>query len=374
MLKSSVAGLFLVLGCVAHAGAGGELLTNGSFDASDDGKAPSGWTIATDQKTVYREIAVLSADKVLEISRDHTTRTLWQPISGKTPKKLCFRFDATPLRYRAYVRYDGGEVVTEVHPGTRNAIYMPEGKDLREFMFRIETDGRPCTVTLNNFSLKADDNPFALDLVPYGSIPKTEGELDRFVPRTFMSNPKAKYRVLVMLYQGMPIADLIAEDFAGQFGWTADAVTGKKARDPERVQTAFDRGEYVLLVQGDGVNILSQTNSPISRYVARGGTAVFFGTGAGRQFPKGAIWVNNPHRANDAMFDELAMFDVSPTDEKGVWRITYPAAYDNGHEAHFGQVVQMYLDWMKAGQEDPTYIDNMLVKYHTIVEAWKKAR
>ena len=63
-----------------------------------------------------------------------------------------------------------------------------------------------------------------------------------------------------------------------------------------------------------------------------------------------------------------------PTDEKGVWRITYPAAYDNGHEAHFGQVVQMYLDWMKAGREDPTYIDNMLVKYHTIVEAWKKAR
>lgn len=62
------------------------------------------------------------------------------------------------------------------------------------------------------------------------------------------------------------------------------------------------------------------------------------------------------------------------TDEAGVWRITYPAAYDNGHEAHFGQVVRMYLDWMNAGKQDPQYIDNMLVKYHTIVEAWKKAR
>ena len=61
------------------------------------------------------------------------------------------------------------------------------------------------------------------------------------------------------------------------------------------------------------------------------------------------------------------------TDEPGTWRITYPAVYDNGHEAHFGQVVQMYLDWMKAGREDPLYVDNMLVKYHTIVEAWKKA-
>ena len=62
-----------------------------------------------------------------------------------------------------------------------------------------------------------------------------------------------------------------------------------------------------------------------------------------------------------------------PTDEAGTWRITYPPAYDNGHEAHFGQVVEMYLKWMTAGKEDPLYIDNMLVKYHTIVEAWKLA-
>ena len=61
------------------------------------------------------------------------------------------------------------------------------------------------------------------------------------------------------------------------------------------------------------------------------------------------------------------------TDEADVWRITYPRAYDNGHEAHFGQVVEMYLKWMAEGKEDPLYIDNMLVKYHTIVEAWRKA-
>jgi len=61
------------------------------------------------------------------------------------------------------------------------------------------------------------------------------------------------------------------------------------------------------------------------------------------------------------------------TGECGVWRIVYPKAYDIGHEAHFSQVVRMYLDWMKEGREDPIYIDNMLVKYHTIVEAWKKA-
>ena len=61
------------------------------------------------------------------------------------------------------------------------------------------------------------------------------------------------------------------------------------------------------------------------------------------------------------------------TGEKGVWRIVYPKKYDVGHEAHFSQVVRMYLDWMKAGRQDANYIDNMIVKYHTIVEAWKKA-
>ena len=65
---------------------------------------------------------------------------------------------------------------------------------------------------------------------------------------------------------------------------------------------------------------------------------------------------------------------AEPDAEKGVWKIVYPGKYDVGHEAHFSQVVRMYLDWMKAGRQDPDYIDNMIVKYHTIVEAWKKSR
>ena len=62
-------------------------------------------------------------------------------------------------------------------------------------------------------------------------------------------------------------------------------------------------------------------------------------------------------------------------DEPGTWRIFCPERYDIGHEAHFSQVVKTFLGWMKPGRrEDPLYIDNMLVKYHTIVEAWKMAR
>ena len=78
-------------------------------------------------------------------------------------------------------------------------------------------------------------------------------------------------------------------------------------------------------------------------------------------------------KALAAISKTISGVGCAKTDEAGTWRITYPPAYDNGHEAHFGQVVEMYLGWMNAGKEDPNYIDNMLVKYHTIVEAWKKA-
>ena len=61
------------------------------------------------------------------------------------------------------------------------------------------------------------------------------------------------------------------------------------------------------------------------------------------------------------------------TDELGTWRIVFPAALDVGHEEHFGLVVQTFLAWLKAGAQDPLYVDNMLVKYHTIVEAMRRA-
>ena len=65
---------------------------------------------------------------------------------------------------------------------------------------------------------------------------------------------------------------------------------------------------------------------------------------------------------------------AEPTDEVGVWRVVRPEGHDEGHEAHFGEVVRSFLGWVDRGMEDPTYVDNMLVKYHTIVEAWKMAR
>ena len=56
------------------------------------------------------------------------------------------------------------------------------------------------------------------------------------------------------------------------------------------------------------------------------------------------------------------------------WRMVVPQKYEIGHEAHFSQVMNMYLGWMKKGEQPADYLPNMLVKYYTLAEAWKASR
>ena len=51
-----------------------------------------------------------------------------------------------------------------------------------------------------------------------------------------------------------------------------------------------------------------------------------------------------------------------------------PKVYDIGHEAHFSQVMQQFLSWMKAGQMPEQERRNLLVKYYTRAEAWRMSR
>jgi predicted dehydrogenase len=52
------------------------------------------------------------------------------------------------------------------------------------------------------------------------------------------------------------------------------------------------------------------------------------------------------------------------------WRITVPAKYDVGHEAHFAQVTSHYLDYLRAGKLPAWEVPNMLVKYATVMQAY----
>jgi len=61
-------------------------------------------------------------------------------------------------------------------------------------------------------------------------------------------------------------------------------------------------------------------------------------------------------------------------EEGAVWKIDVPKKYDIGHEAHFSQVMKQFLAWVKAGNMPEKERQNLLVKYHTLSEAWKKSR
>ncbi|TMU57497.1 putative oxidoreductase C-terminal domain-containing protein [Flagellimonas algicola] len=57
-----------------------------------------------------------------------------------------------------------------------------------------------------------------------------------------------------------------------------------------------------------------------------------------------------------------------------LWKVGIPEKYKVGHEAHFGQVTEKYLQFLKDGQLPEWEIPNMLVKYYTTTEALKLAK
>lgn len=54
---------------------------------------------------------------------------------------------------------------------------------------------------------------------------------------------------------------------------------------------------------------------------------------------------------------------------EGVWLVEIPAKYRVGHEAHFGQVTEHYLDYLKDGKLPEWEVPNMLAKYYITTSA-----
>ncbi len=55
------------------------------------------------------------------------------------------------------------------------------------------------------------------------------------------------------------------------------------------------------------------------------------------------------------------------------WEITIPAKYDTGHESHFAQVANKYMEYLKAGKLPEWEVPNMIAKYYTTTLALKQA-
>jgi hypothetical protein len=54
--------------------------------------------------------------------------------------------------------------------------------------------------------------------------------------------------------------------------------------------------------------------------------------------------------------------------------VTVPEKYHNGHEAHFTQVTENFLKYLRAGQLPAWEVPNMLTKYATIMQAYEMSR
>ncbi len=59
--------------------------------------------------------------------------------------------------------------------------------------------------------------------------------------------------------------------------------------------------------------------------------------------------------------------------DKHTWLLEIPEQYKVGHEAHFGQVTEKFLDYLSSGTLPLWEIPNMIVKYYTTTEGMKKA-
>lgn len=57
-----------------------------------------------------------------------------------------------------------------------------------------------------------------------------------------------------------------------------------------------------------------------------------------------------------------------------LWTVIVPDKYHNGHEAHFGQVMEKYLEYLQNDNMPEWEVPNMLAKYYTTTKALEIAR
>jgi hypothetical protein len=58
----------------------------------------------------------------------------------------------------------------------------------------------------------------------------------------------------------------------------------------------------------------------------------------------------------------------------GGFEVLVPDPYHNGHEAHFGQVTEAFLEYLRAGELPEWEVPNMITKYATIMQAYEKSK
>lgn len=78
---------------------------------------------------------------------------------------------------------------------------------------------------------------------------------------------------------------------------------------------------------------------------------------------------------NSALAKVQAKFPGVEAQRSGdIWTVVVPEKYHNGHEAHFGQVTEKYLDYLQNGNMPEWEVPNMITKYYVTTQALEIAR
>jgi hypothetical protein len=75
---------------------------------------------------------------------------------------------------------------------------------------------------------------------------------------------------------------------------------------------------------------------------------------------------------NQSLQQKYAGISLVPVSE-GIWKVEIPDKYRIGHEAHFGQVTDRYLEYLEQGELPGWEVPNMIAKYYTTTAAFTKA-
>ena len=75
-------------------------------------------------------------------------------------------------------------------------------------------------------------------------------------------------------------------------------------------------------------------------------------------------------------FSEYTLYRRMAADRRSdnVWQVQIPATYRVGHEAHFGQVMENYLQYLQDGKLPDWEVPNMIAKYYVTTHALEMAK
>lgn len=153
----------------------------------------------------------------------------------------------------------------------------------------------------------------------------------------------------------------------------------------------FSNGEFIYQLRGihAKVSVVWNFEAPpgaadIHFSIMRGTKAnLIIRQGAEQKF-KPVLYIEKPGGATDSAFAVNVKSAVKTVTKNypgvGVepngrsWRLTVPEKYHNGHEAHFAQVTENFLRYLREGRLPDWEVSNMITKYSTIMQAYELSR